>query len=308
MIPMLLFVEGRIAGASGGQADAYVSAVKEALALSESRQDPGRIATLNASLSQAYGWAGLLREALAASDAALAGVSSVADFDHQFLGYKVEHWILGLRGRILLRLGRFDEARRCFDRILIIEPALIDPTVQFIANQGYVDLAWCVGDAEMATAHAQRVFDLATRQASPYLRAYSLAYMGIAHGVAGNYRAAIQSLSEGVDFVRAARVAMEIEPEMLASIAEYQLRSGAWEASIEKAKEAIDIARDRHTRLPECRAMITLAVAYAASEDPDRSDEAAMLVGHAEVAIEATGASIYRRLLEEARRQLSLGA
>ena len=38
MIPMLLFVEGRIAGASGGQADAYVSAVKEALALSESRQ------------------------------------------------------------------------------------------------------------------------------------------------------------------------------------------------------------------------------------------------------------------------------
>lgn len=308
MIPMLLFVEGRIAGASGGQADAYVSAVKEALTLSASRQDSGRIATLNASLSQAYGWAGLLREALAASDDALAGVSSVADFDHQFLGYKVEHWIMGLRGRILVRLGRFDEARRCFDRILVIEPAMIDPTVQFIANQGYVDLAWCVGDAGMAIAHAQRIVDLATRQASPYLRAYSLACMGVAHGVAGNYRAAIQSLSEGIDFVRAARVAMEIEPEMLASIAEYQLRSGAREVSIEKAKEAIDLAKDRHTRLPECRATIILAVAYAASEDSDRSDEAAKLVGRAEAAIETTGASIYRRLLEEARRQLSLGA
>jgi adenylate cyclase len=250
----------------------------------------------------------LLREALAASDDALAGVSSVADFDHQFLGYKVEHWIMGLRGRILVRLGRFDEARRCFDRILVIEPAMIDPTVQFIANQGYVDLAWCVGDAGMAIAHAQRIVDLATRQASPYLRAYSLACMGIAHGVAGNYRAAIQSLSEGIDFVRAARVAMEIEPEMLASIAEYQLRSGAREVSIEKAKEAIDLAKDRHTRLPECRATITLAVAYAASEDSDRSDEVAKLVGRAEAAIETTGASIYRRLLEEARRQLSLGA
>ena len=33
-----------------------------------------------------------------------------------------------------------------------------------------------------------------------------------------------------------------------------------------------------------------------------------MLIDRAEAAIEATGASIYGRLLEEARRQLSLGA
>lgn len=309
MIPLLLFVEGRIAGASGGQADAYVDTVKQALALTESRQLTGRAATLNASLSQAYGWAGLLREALAASDAALAGVPAITDFEHQFLGYNVEHWILSLRGRILVRLGRFDEARLCFDRILAIDPTLIDPTVQFIANLGHVDLAWCLGDPAMASIHAWRVVELATRQASPYLRAYSLACIGTAQGIARNYQAAIPSLTEGVEFVRAASVAMEIEPEMLASIADYQLRSGAHAAAIDKAREAIAVAQERHARLPECRATITLAAAHAAaSNDLHGYGEVARLVDRAETLIELTGAAIYRRLLEEARRRLSVGA
>jgi adenylate cyclase len=306
MIPLLLFVEGRIAGASGGQADHYVSVVTEALVLAESRHDAGRVATLNASLSQAYGWAGLLREALAASDAALARVSEVADFDHQFLGYNVEHWIVGLRGRILVRLGYFDEARLCFDRILAIDPPLIDPTVQFIANLGYVDLAWCLGDAAMASVHAGQVAELAKRQASPYLRAYSLACRGIASGVAERYQAAIQSLAAGVSFVRTARVAMEIEPEMLANIAEYQLRSGAWAAAVEKAQEAIAIAQERHARLPECRATITLAAAHAAGDDPDRPDEVALFLERAEALINLTGARIYEGLLQAARRRLSV--
>ena len=55
MIPLLLFVEGRIAGASGGQADAYVKAVKEALALMGSRHDASKAATLNASLRHTAG-------------------------------------------------------------------------------------------------------------------------------------------------------------------------------------------------------------------------------------------------------------
>lgn len=309
MIPLLLFVEGRIAGASGGQADAYVDAVKQALALTESRHLAGRAATLNASLSQAYGWAGLLREALAASDAALAGVPEVTDFEQQFLGYSVEHWILGLRGRILVRLGRFDEARLCFDRILALDPALIDPTVQFIANLGHVDLAWCLGDAGMASTHAWHVIELATRQASPYLRAYSLSCIGTAQAISENYHAAILSLGEGVEFVRAARVAMEIEPEMLASIADCQLRAGAFAAAIDKAREAIVVAQDRHARLPECRATITLGAALAAvGTGPDRLGEVAALIDRADALIELTGAGIYRRLLEEARRRLSVGA
>ena len=301
MIPLLLFIEGRIAGASGGQADAYVKIVKEALALTESKRDAGRTATLNASLSQAYGWAGLLREALAANDAALAGVSSIADFDHQFLGYSIEHWILSLRGRILVRLGRFDEARLCFDRILAIEPGLIDPTVRFIANLGYVDLAWCLDDAAMATEHAGRVAEMAKRQGSPYLRAYSFACSGTAHSIAGNYEVAIQAFTAGVNFVREARVAMEIEAEMMATMADCQLRSGAFRIAIEAAQEADTIAQSRSARLAQCRASITLAKALVATNEIDAHNQATKLLDRAEELIHVSGANIYMRLLEEAR-------
>jgi class 3 adenylate cyclase/tetratricopeptide (TPR) repeat protein len=301
MIPLLLFVEGRIAGASGGQADAYVKIVKEALALAESRRDAGRTATLSASLSQAYGWAGLLREALAASDVALAGVSNIADFDHQFLGYSIEHWVLSLRGRILVRLGRFDEARLCFDRMLAIEPGLIDPTVRFIANLGYVDLAWCLDDAKMANEHAGRVADIATRQGSPYLRAYSFACSGTALGIAGNYEAAIKVFTEGVTFLRDARVAMEFEPEILASLADCLLRSGAVSRAIEAAQEALTMSQDRSARLPQCRASVTLASALLAINDIEAGKQAAALLDSAETLIGTSGASIYGKLLEKAR-------
>jgi adenylate cyclase len=308
MIPLLLFVEGRIAGASGGQADAYVRIVKEALALTESRNDAGRAATLNASLSQAYGWAGLLREALAANDLALAAVSSVADFDHQFLGYSIEHWIMSLRGRILVRLGQFEEARLCFDRMLAIEPGLIDPTVQFIAHFGYVDLAWCFDDAAMASEHAGRVADLAARQGTPYLRTYSYACNGTAHGIAGNYQAAVEAFSEGIKYLREARVAMEIEPELLASLADSQLNAGAFQAAAETAQEAVATSRARSARLAHCRASITLARALIATNSNNAQNRAMQLLEDAERLIGASGASIYTQLLEEARARLAVTA
>jgi class 3 adenylate cyclase/tetratricopeptide (TPR) repeat protein len=301
MIPLLLFIEGRIAGASGGQADAYVNIVKEALALTESRRDKGRMATLNASLSQAYGWAGLLREALIANDAALAGVSNIADFDHQFLGYSIEHWIRSLRGRILVRLGRFDEARLCFDRMLTIKPGLIDPAVGFISNLGYVDLAWCLNDAAMANEHAGKVTEMVTHQGSPYLRAYSFACNGTAHGIAGNYGDAIQAFTDGINFVREARVAMEIEPDMLASMADCQLRNGDVLAAIETAEKAIDISQVRSARLPQCRASLTLANALLLSTDVKMPNRTVDLLDSAEELIRITGAEIYRPMLEEVR-------
>ena len=301
MIPLLFFVQGRIAGASGGQADGYVKIVKEALALTESRHDAGRTATLNASLSQAYGWAGLLREALAANDLALAGASSISEFDHQFLGYSIDRWILSLRSRILVRLGRFEEARRCFDEILQLEPALIDPTVRFIANLGYVDLAWCLDDPNMAHEHADRVAALAIRQGSAYLRTYSLACSGTAHSIGGDHQAAVRAFAEALTFLREARVAMEIEPEMLASIADCRLRSGDLALASKTAEEAIAMSLARSARLAQCRATITLARALSAGSDINARARAIELLDQAEQLIEVSGAAIYIRLLDEAR-------
>jgi hypothetical protein len=183
-----------------------------------------------------------------------------------------------------------------------IEPALIDPTVRFIANLGYVDLAWCLNDPIMANEHAGRVAELAMRQGSPYLRAYSFACTGTARSIGGNYEAAIEAFTEGIHFLRDARVAMEIEPDMLASIADCQLRSGEFHLAIATAQEAILIALGRSARLPQCRASITLASALNATNEIEVRDQATELLDRAEQLIHVSGANIYLPLLEETRR------
>jgi adenylate cyclase len=180
---------------------------------------------------------------------------------------------------------------------------MIDPTVRFIANLGYVDLAWCLDDPNMAHEHANRVADLAMRQGSAYLRAYSLACSGTAHSIGGDYRAAIRAFAEALTFLRDTRVAMEIEPELLASTAECHLRSGDFDLAAKTAKEAISMSQARSARLPQCRATITLAKALNVSNDPEARDEAMKLLDQANELIRVSGATIYTRLLDEARVQ-----
>ncbi len=300
IIPLLLLVDGRIAQVSGGNSDAFVQQVKEAIALAERNGDPGRLATLYAALSHAYGWAGLLREALDASDASLARIAEVTEFDQRFLGYSVEDWVVGLRGRILLRLGRFDAAREFFDKLVNIKD-LIDPTVLFIAHVGYVDMAWCLNDPAMSREHAARIAVLADRHGGPYLRMYQLGMQAIADGIAGDYVRAVEGISRAVDFLRQTGAAVEFEPELLANLADYQMRMGDLVNATATARSAIAVGRARGARLPVCRASITLASLTILTEGPAGRRTAISLLAEATQLIEESGASIYRARLEEAR-------
>lgn len=306
MIPLLLLVDGRITITSGGPADAYVELVKEGLSLLKEDKDIGRIATLNVSLSQAYGWAGMLNEALAANSAATEGISRIEKFDHQFLGYSVEHWAIGLRGRILVRLGRFEESEKCFDLVLGVEENLLDPTARLIPHLGYVDLAWCRRDPALAERHASRVAQIAEKHQSPYLRVFAFACSGTAKSVAGDFVAAARDFVAGLEFLRKTKAAMEYEPEILASLADCHYQSGEPGRAIDVANEAIKIAQQRSARLPGCRASITCGEALIAENGVSVVDEARALFARAEELIRVTGACIYEPLLARARERASV--
>jgi class 3 adenylate cyclase/tetratricopeptide (TPR) repeat protein len=307
MVPLLLFVEGRIAGASGGEADAYVSVVKSALAQMKPERDAGRIATLSASLCQAYGWAGLMREALAANDAALAGVPYVTDFDNQFLGYSVEHWALSLRGRILLKLGRFDEARACFDQMLG-DPRSTDPVIRQISAVGLVELAASLNDLAMAETFCLIATERSSKDRTPYLEVYASAAMGITAMMREDFAAARNHFSLGLSRLRDGRVAMEFEPELLAYVAESKLRQGDSEGAIKSGKESIWYARARAIRLAECRALLIVAIASLSAETDGIDDQPAFLLRDAEALVQMTGVQIYDALLDEARAAVTRGS
>jgi adenylate cyclase len=234
------------------------------------------------------------------------GVARVDKFDHQFLGYSVEHWVMSLRGRILLRLGRFDEAREILTALIAIEQTLVDPTVQFGPHFGCVDLAWCLGDARLAKRHAACVAEIAQRHGSAYLRVFALAASGIAKSVEQDFVGAIADFREGLNVARTTKAAMEYESEMLASIADCQFQTSAFEPALCSAREAIAIAQRRSSRLPECRASITCGAALLALEGNVRLPEAAALFDRADALIALSGARIYQPLLAKERERMLL--
>ncbi|NDV88762.1 AAA family ATPase [Aurantimonas aggregata] len=304
MVALLLFVEARLAGASGGPADDYAAQIEQALALVEPTGDRGRAATLNASLSQAYGWAGLFTKALAANDAALERIPAIEPFDHQFLGYSVEHWVLSLRGRILVHLGRPDEARACFDQMLALEPALVDPTVLFISHLGMIELAWFQQDASLAAEHAASVAALAERHGSPYLLVFRHYCNGLATAIGGDPVAALRDLERALTSIVTMKAARDHAADTLAVIAECHFQAGQEAQALAAADQAIDAARTLTARMPELRAMLVKGAAYLARDGSARLLEAEDLFDEADRLIQQTGAFVFEPMLAQGRAMM----
>jgi adenylate cyclase len=300
---LLLTIEGRMLQASGGPADWYVQRVEEALRLVDVEADKGRLATLNAALCHAYGWAGLLNEALAASEVALAGVALIDRADQDFMGFSVEQWVLGMRARLLMRCGRFDEAQACWGRMPEVQGATADPAIQVIRHLGFVELAWCNDDVALAQRHSTELTEMSERHALPYLRPIALTCRGMALTIAADHGGAADAFNEALALVRGASLGIEYETEILAGHAECQRRAKNMERARELAQEALDIARQRTMRLAECRAMTTLGAIMLDERGIEDSGAARMLEA-ADKLMAQTGAFIYRGHLQAALGRL----
>jgi class 3 adenylate cyclase/tetratricopeptide (TPR) repeat protein len=296
---MVLVGYGRIIAASGA-ADEYVRLTREALSLISSDDNKGRVATLNALLSQAYSFAGLLNEALAANSEALKNAPYIEKRDKEQLGFNVEHWIMSLRGRILVSLGRFAEAEKWLLKLLQIPPAARNPILQYIPHSSYVEMAWSRGDAPLAMEHALRVSEIADHSAIPYLQVHAFASLGLAQSVAGDNAGAVQSLTSAIDFARDANTGRENEPAVLAHLAGVYFQMGEREKALATASEALQLAQQRTARVAEFHASIISAAALA-SHDKEAAER---VFRRADELLGETGAYIFDPLLAQTRASL----
>jgi class 3 adenylate cyclase/tetratricopeptide (TPR) repeat protein len=303
MQTLLLAADGRICAA--GAADIYVERVREALSLINPGENVGRTATLNAMLSQAYTFAGMLKEALTANTAALQQISAIEEFDLQFLGFDVEQWVKALRGRILIRLAKFADARRCLDKLVQDEGTILDPAVRFLPHLAYLDLAWFRHDARLAEKHASKVAEIAHRSGVPYLHVCAHAATGLCKLIKREFSGAVEQITLGLELARRAAAGLEYEPEMLALVADANRQRGDTAQAIALAKEAIDVAHDRGARLAECRASITYGSALVAAHGIEKCDEAEHMFCRAKDLIRMSGAKIYAPLLRLERARIS---
>jgi adenylate cyclase len=264
-------------------------------------RDAGRVGVAHAFLSQAYTWAGLLPEALAANDVALRNAAHVEPFDRDFIGFSIEQWVLGVRARILVRMGRLEEARSCLDGLLELEAASSEPPVPGMARFGYIELASATGDAILARQHAHALRRSADGFDTPYLRILVDGYHGLACMVAVEFDAALKYFEHALALIRSTGAAREYESEILAGMAECRLHTGHYPQARAHATEAIELSCLRTTRIAHCRALIARGAAGLAASGAPETSAAGADFQHAEDLIGRTGAVTYRAALHRAR-------
>jgi adenylate cyclase len=312
LVQLLLFAQGRLMQSTGGPADGYVESILRAIAMSGSDADAGRDATLQLALSHAYTWAGRLNEALQANDAALSRLADIDELDREFLGFSPEQWAYGIRVRLLNKMGRFGEAGEYLARLATHAEAGADPVMRQIAHHAYVDHAWCNNDGALARRHSERVIHFARQESSPYAKVLAHASHAMALQVGRELHPAREKYTEALQLVRASKVAVDFEAELLAGLAECQLEVGEFEAAATTAADAVGVSRERSNRVSECRALMALGCALAAEAGATPSEQALGLLSQAESLLAQTGAEVLRPAWLRAQRvctgRESLGA
>lgn len=290
LIQLILFADARIRFGHGGPADVYVAKVREAIALTPDSMDLGRLGTLNAALSHALGWAGLLHECLAANDMALQASSSIDRFDRDFIGFDVRQWVLGIRLGILAALGRHGEASHCVELLLESIRPSDDPMISAIAHGGAVEVHSAAGRTGLAAQHAESLAGIARSYPSPYLNAYASFARGVASLAASNLGRAQESFRDVLDLSRQTQACLDFEAEALAGLAEAQHRAGQLEAAYGSAVQAIAVGRARSNRIAECRALIVRAALCVRSQLEEERSAAVADLAAAKQLINVTGA------------------
>jgi class 3 adenylate cyclase/tetratricopeptide (TPR) repeat protein len=304
MEQLLVFVQGRMLQSAGGPADAYVQCVQKALTLAPETQNPGRQALLLVALSQAYTWAGMLREALQASDAAVSGLADIDAFDRDFIDFSIVQWRLGIRARILIRLGRLEEAERCLEEMSLADGGLSDPVIAQMSHSQTVEVAACLRDGATAIEHCAKMGKIADQHPSPYSRIFALWCMGLASTTTGEIAAADKHYADALALIAQTQVAVDFEAEIQACYCELHYHSGNLSAAAAMARLAIDNSRRRNNRATEGRALLVLAGVTGQQAAPEAQAQAKVLFAQADALIAQTGAVLFEQPLLRERERL----
>jgi adenylate cyclase len=312
---LLLGGYGRIMAASG-TADEYARLVREALALTDAEANPEGALLLNGLLCQACSLGGLINEALAANDAALAVIDDNSKPNagvvlglsvRQMVGFDVEHWVRCLRTKLLVAAGQHDAADLWLARLFQIDPTRIEPINQYIPHLEAVQLAWHRGDAVAAKRHASEISAYANKSAIPFVVVAALLGHGISASTIGDYAAAERFFREALETARQGKAGLEYEARLLAHSADAFVRTGDMVSAAKTATEAMETARRRTDRLAECHATIVRATAIATNGRAGWHREATELLDRAGNLITLTGAAVFNHRLRQAQLLVDIG-
>jgi len=205
----------------------------------------------------------------------------------------------------LLYLGELERAARDLEaaRTLIGDREM--PGTIATLHGIYVTLAWFSGDASMALTHARAQLELAERLGSPTLRSSARDSLGIAYLMEGRWHEAVELLEHAIAIVRKRSTMLQGEPVMLCNLSAAYLGLGDSQRAARMAAEALAVARERGTRMHQCRALLFRARALLRTEAGTSQGEIRELLEQAMAIVELTGGRAYAPFVREEAAELA---
>jgi tetratricopeptide (TPR) repeat protein len=246
---------------------------------------------LDGRVAYMYILSGRVREALDVMDRVIA---------EQRAGVSVEvgstEWFGAFRALPLAYMGRLDEATKTLETVLARARERSDPASTGTMAGIAVTIAWFRGDANAALSYAQEQVRIAERLQTPTLLAGAYDSMGVACFMSERYHDALEYSERSLRIARESGTLLQSEAVFVTNLAAACVGTGDLGRGIALARDAVAIARERHTPLFECRALLVCLRALLAG-GAEHADEAATTLADALAIVERTGAAGYEPFL-----------
>jgi tetratricopeptide (TPR) repeat protein len=159
----------------------------------------------------------------------------------------------------LILMGRFGKAERELTRAREMAKQHRQLDVLCYVEAEMVFLARLGGNVVQPLDHARIATELAEKVGNAFAGVFASWALGMAHGLAGDWPAAIAALQRAVTLARDRRAWLIIEPTLLAYLAESYAHAGDARLARARAEEALALAQQRETRAQELDAQLALA-------------------------------------------------
>jgi hypothetical protein len=213
-------------------------------------------------------------------------------------------WRLGIRARILIRLGRLEDAKHCLEEMRLTDGGLNDPVIAQMFHTQTMEIAACLNDQATAIEQSEKMEKIADQHPSPYSRIFSLWCMGLASTTMGEVAAADRNYGDALALIAQTHVAVDFEAEIQTRYCELHYHSGNLNAAAAMARLAIENSRRRNNRATEGRALLVLASVTGQQPGADAQAQAQILFNKADALIEQTRATLFEQPLLRERERL----
>ena len=214
---------------------------------------------------------GELRKAVAICDRAI----ELADGDPAIGGgvnYLCPYaWCHGFKGMVLAGLGELEEARHLVEQSGKIAREQGDIEVVGFSHLHATYVEFFAGQPEVALGHARQALEIAERIGNSWARAYAWSCLGLAEGMRGSWRQAVEALERSVAMAREGRTA--VDGTVLALLGESYLGLGDPERARALVAEGLEIARAQGNLGAQAGASLALARVLLGSGGPAAREE-----------------------------------